>query len=79
MSFDRQLEYRVKYEERHFLSRKYYVASVGIVNRQILQKYIRDKKKMINSRTEESSGKWNGNCNLQNSTSGGTSILSRRT
>lgn len=40
MLFDRHLEYRSKYGDRHFRARGYYVSTVGNVNEETIRKCI---------------------------------------
>lgn len=41
MLFDRHLEYRKKWEDRHFWARGYYVCTVGNVNEETIREYIK--------------------------------------
>ena len=42
MLFDRHLEYRQKWGDRHFWARGYYVSTVGNVNEDTIRKYIQE-------------------------------------
>lgn len=42
MLFDRHPEYRIKWGDRYFWARGYYVSTVGNVNEETVRKYIQE-------------------------------------
>lgn len=52
MLFDRHPKYRIKWGDRHFRARGYYVATVGNVNEETIRNYIREQEE--NDKLEES-------------------------